>query len=185
MLKRIRSYINRLPSKKQLFKGRLSFLESYFDHRDYWHLRRKNVSLAVAIGLFCGLMPGPTQMVSALLVAYLLRAHLPIAIITTLYSNPFTYAPLYYLAYLIGKAILGATKQTQNFSLTQLSSWNFSQFVDWLHHSATYLLLGVPILGLCLAIPGYGIASYIFKCYIKQEKQHRRKKYSRKQHAHE
>lgn len=116
MLERIRSYIgtikHRLPSKKQLFKGRLSFLESYFDHHDYWHLRRKNVSLAVAIGLFCGLMPGPTQMISALLVAYLLRAHLPIAIITTLYSNPFTYAPLYYLAYLIGKTILGPTKQT-------------------------------------------------------------------------
>lgn len=183
MLKQIKSYLStikhRLPSKKQLFKGRLSFLESYFDHHDYWYLRRKNVSLAVAIGLFCGLMPGPTQMISALLVAYLLRAHLPIAIITTLYSNPFTYAPLYYLAYLIGKAILGE-KQTQTLSLAQLSSWNFSQFVDWLHHSATYLLLGVPILGLCLAIPGYWIASYAFECYISQEKRHRKKKRFRK-----
>ena len=184
MFKRMKSYIStikhRLPSKKQLFKGRLSFLESYFDHRDYWHLRRKSVSLAVAIGLFCGLMPGPTQMISALLVAYILRAHLPIAIITTLYSNPLTYAPLYYLAYLIGKTILGPMRQTQALSLTQLSSWNFSQFINWLHYSATYLLLGVPILGLCLAIPGYWIASYAFKCYVYQKKRHRRKKHFRR-----
>ena len=39
---------------------------------------------------------------------------------------------------------------------------------------------GGSILGLCLAIPGYWIASYAFKCYIYQKKRHRRKKHFRR-----
>ena len=33
---------------------------------DLWHLNRRSTALAVAVGLFCGLVPGPFQVISAI-----------------------------------------------------------------------------------------------------------------------
>ena len=61
----------------------------------------------MAIGLFAGLVPGPLQMLTALLLAVPLRKNLPVALLTTLYTNPFTIVPLYVLAYGYGSLLLG------------------------------------------------------------------------------
>jgi uncharacterized protein len=54
-----------------------------------------------------GLVP-VLQIACAAAVAVLLRAKLPVAAAATLVSNPFTYVPIYVLAYRIGAALLGA-----------------------------------------------------------------------------
>ena len=41
----------------------------WLQHPNLWHLNRRSVSGAVAIGLFSGLVPGPLQMLTALLLA--------------------------------------------------------------------------------------------------------------------
>lgn len=74
---------------------------------DLWHLNRRSTARAVAVGLFCGLIPGPLQMLGAAGMAILVRANFPLAVITTLYTNPFTIVPLYLLAYKIGGLFLG------------------------------------------------------------------------------
>jgi len=66
---------------------------SRLQHPNLWHLHRRSVAGGVAIGLFCGLIPGPLQMISAALLAVLLRVNLPVAAFTTLYTNPFTIVP--------------------------------------------------------------------------------------------
>ena len=40
--------------------------------------------------------------------AWLLRGNLPVAVVTTLVSNPFTYVPIYWLAHEWGQILLGA-----------------------------------------------------------------------------
>ena len=55
--------------------------------------------------MFSGLVPGPLQMLTAALLAVPLRVNLPVALATTLYTNPFTIGPLYLVAYLIGRLI--------------------------------------------------------------------------------
>ena len=62
-------------------------------HPSLWCLTRRSVSGAVAIGLFAGLVPGPLQMLVAALIAVPLRKNLPVALIMTLYTNPFTIVP--------------------------------------------------------------------------------------------
>ena len=49
----------------------------------------------MAIGLFSGLIPGPVQVLGAVGLSILFRAHFPLAAITTLYTNPVTIVPLY------------------------------------------------------------------------------------------
>ncbi len=67
-----------------------------------WHLNRRSTARAVAVGLFCGLIPGPLQAVAALVGSLVFRANLPLAIVTTFYTNPLTIVPLYLLAYEYG-----------------------------------------------------------------------------------
>ena len=57
-------------------------------HPALWHLNRRSVAGGFAAGLFCGLIPGPLQMGGAALVALWLRVNLPVALATTLYTNP-------------------------------------------------------------------------------------------------
>ena len=77
-------------------------LGRFLHHPNLWHLNRRSVSGGVAIGMFCGLIPGPFQMLGAALMAIPCRVNLPVALITTLYTNPFTIVPLYLIAYWIG-----------------------------------------------------------------------------------
>ena len=57
--------------------------------------------------MFAGLIPGsnPVQFTAAALLAIGFHVNLPIAVIVTLYSNPFTIVPLYYLAFKLGQLV--------------------------------------------------------------------------------
>jgi uncharacterized protein (DUF2062 family) len=70
---------------------------------DLWHLNRRSTARAVAIGLFCGLVPGPLQVLSAVIACLWLRSNLPLTVITTFYTNPLTIVPLYLVAYEYGR----------------------------------------------------------------------------------
>src|SRR4029077_7443076 len=82
---------------------------SLLTHHNLWHLHRRSVAGGFAVGMFAGLIPGsnPVQFTAAALLAIGFRVTLPIAVIVTLYSNPFTIVPLYYLAFKLGKLALG------------------------------------------------------------------------------
>lgn len=146
---------HKLPKREQIFASKwLQPLAPLFDKPYFWTLNRRQAAVSVAVGMFCGLMPGPTQMLSALMVAYWLRTNLPVAVFTTLYTNPVTYMPLYYLAYKIGSWLLGSREDSFSFP-----AWSDSHFVEdlvvWLSGAGKPLLIGVPVLGLILATAGY------------------------------
>ena len=61
---------------------------------DLWHLNRRSTARGVAVGLMCGLIPGPVQVAGAIGLSLLWRANFPLAEITTHYTNPFTIVPL-------------------------------------------------------------------------------------------
>src|SRR5258705_2663139 len=67
----------------------------WLGHANLWHLNRHSVPGAVAIGLFAGMIPGPVQMLGALLLAIPCRSHVPLAMAITWYTNPLTIVPIY------------------------------------------------------------------------------------------
>lgn len=157
----------KVPERRELFKSRwLKPFEHYFAQPYYWSLRRKNVALSVAVGMFCGLMPGPTQILTAFIIAYLLRINLPIAVLTTLYSNPITYLPLYFVAYKIGVFILGGDALNHPMSLATLLHLQWSEIGKWLSGSIGYLSVGVPILGLTLSFLAYYLVLFLARLRI-------------------
>jgi len=130
---------------------------SWLQHPNLWHLHRRSVAGGVAVGLFCGLIPGP-QMISAALLAVLLRVNLPVAAFATLYTNPFTILPLYWVAYEIGAWFSGVRSGAQvvhpAFPEMHWQNWP-SELWAWMQMLGKPLLIGLPLLALILAISGY------------------------------
>jgi len=146
----------RLPDRAKIFASRWTKpFAPLFDKPYFWTLNRRQAAVSVAVGMFCGLMPGPTQMLSALIVAYFLRTNLPVAVFSTLYTNPFTYMPLYYTGYKIGCLILGIEAADKPV-FPKLGGGQFwSETAAWLADTGKPLLVGVPVLGCILAVAGY------------------------------
>lgn len=131
---------------------------SALHHHNLWHLHRHSVAGGVAIGLFASMIPGPVQMLSAALLAVLFKVNLPVAVLLTLISNPFTIVPMYYLAYKIGAVF---TDQNSNGIATGLAlhdtglvDWAPALF-NWVASLGKPLAIGLPVFALLLALLGY------------------------------
>lgn len=96
-----------IPTREALRRSRwLGPLAHRLDDDGLWRLDRDSVALAVAIGLFFGLLMPVAQLVFAVGAAIALRAHVAIAAACTLVTNPLTFAPLYWAAFKLGSLIL-------------------------------------------------------------------------------
>ncbi|PIX04974.1 MAG: DUF2062 domain-containing protein [Gallionellales bacterium CG_4_8_14_3_um_filter_54_18] len=146
-----------------------------------WHLNRRSVAGGVAAGLFCGLIPGPLQMLGAALLSVSLRVNLPIALFVTLYTNPLTILPLYLLAYRTGIWVSDAEngRVTVQLALPQLH-WH-SGLAEWtgaLEQLGKPLLIGLPLLAIGLAIAGYIAVRIIWRVVVILKWRARRRRHS-------
>jgi uncharacterized protein (DUF2062 family) len=148
----------------------LAPLGGWLHHPNLWHLNRRSVPGAVAIGLFCGLIPGPLQMIGALLLAVPLRKNIPVALLFTLYTNPLTIVPLYVLAYGYGQLLLGAT---QGAMPMEPFFWDWSDlggslrdFGAWTMSLGKPLAIGLVALATTLAVAGYFVMEFGWRAYV-------------------
>lgn len=97
-----------LPERDQLQHNRwLRWLGPALYHPRLWRMSRKGVALGVAIGIFFGFLIPIAQIPFSAALAVALRANLPVAMASTLVTNPVTFGPVYYAAYHVGRAVLG------------------------------------------------------------------------------
>lgn len=156
MRKRLKQF---LPDHDSLRANR--WLHPFADtllHPRLWHLNRHSAAGAVAVGLFCGLIPGPLQMMGAALCCVLLRVNLPLALVCTLYTNPVTIVPLYVVAFALGNRVLGNGDQPftppPELADLGLSAWLQAAF-EWMAGLGQPLALGLLLLATLLALSGY------------------------------
>ena len=65
-----RFFRERLPDHDSILRQRwLRPVQHLLQHHNLWHLHRRSVAGGVAVGLLCGLIPGPLQMIAAALLA--------------------------------------------------------------------------------------------------------------------
>jgi hypothetical protein len=151
-----------LPSHETIRQNRfVGLFGDRLQHHNLWHLHRRSVAGGVAVGLFTGLIPGsnPIQFFFAALFAIVFKVNLPVAVITTLYSNPFTILPIYFAAYAIGAAVTGdSTGSMPEVELhlmdKSIGEW-IPALVEWVVSLGKPLLVGMCLLGLLLSFAGY------------------------------
>lgn len=167
MRKFIRQY---LPHHETVRNHRLlKPFAGWLHHPNLWHLHRRSVAGGVAVGLFCGLIPGPFQMITAALLAVLLRVNLPLAVVVTAYTNPFTIVPLYFMAYELGSRLLGATGSLivtpPPLPAMHWDNWA-SALWAWMAQLGEPLLIGLPVLALGLSVTGYALVRVIWRAAV-------------------
>ena len=97
-----------LPTRQIIRDNRwLRWLAPFCGHPRLWHCNRRGVAVGLALGIFFGLLIPIAQIPFAAGTAVLLRANVPVAIGSTLVTNPVTFAPVYVAAYYLGSAVLG------------------------------------------------------------------------------
>lgn len=149
-----------LPSHESIRENRhLGFLGQALHHPNLWHLNRKSVAGGVAVGLFCGLIPGPLQMISAAVLSVLFRVNLPVAVILTWYTNPLTIVPIYYVAYKLGVLVTGGAAAQAPRAELDILNLPFAQWLpallEWTSSLGKPFILGLVLLAFILAIAGY------------------------------
>lgn len=134
-----------------------------------WHLNRRSVSGAFAVGLFWAFIPIPFQMVAAAATAIPARVNLPISVALVWITNPITIPPMFYFNYLVGTWILGKPTQQVQFELT----WEW--FSESLAGIWEPLYLGSLICAVLAAALGYvamrGFWRWHVVCHIRKRAQ--------------
>ncbi|WP_373974865.1 DUF2062 domain-containing protein [Chitinibacter sp. SCUT-21] len=160
-----------LPDQHTLHKNVfLSRFAHWFEHPNLWHLNRRSVAGGMAAGMIGGLIPGPLQVITASVLALVFRVNLPVAIFATFYTNPFTIAPIYWVAFLLGSWVTG---QDGGATMAQMPSFMDLAFLDWIAAMGLWvqslgmpLLVGLPLLSILLAIAAYVLVQVCWRVWV-------------------
>lgn len=170
-----------LPSSDSIRNHKyLGRFGDWLHHPNLWHLNRRSVSGGFAIGLFTGLIPGPLQMLGAVLLAIPLRVNLPVALLTTFYTNPFTILPLYLIAYQFGRLLIGADHRAAEVVPFQMD-WSdllgsLAAVWHWSVALGKPLAIGLVALALALAAAGWLAVQLGWRGYVMLRWRARRKR---------
>jgi uncharacterized protein (DUF2062 family) len=137
-----------------------------------WHLNRRSVAGAFAVGLFVAFIPIPFQMVVAAAGAILVRVNLLVAVALVWVTNPITMPPFFYAAYRLGTALLGTPPHPFHFELS------FAWLSNELGTIWAPLLLGCLVLGAASATVGYLLVRALWRIIVVRDwrrRKHRRK----------
>lgn len=142
------------------------------NHPRLWHFSRKGIALGMALGVFFGLLIPIAQIPFSATLAVILRANVPMAVASTLVTNPVTFGPVYYGAYHLGVWVLGkdskpmpkALKPAQMDDSSSDRSWTESM-AAWFQKITTVgkpLAVGLVILAFVFGFLVYGLVNLIW-----------------------
>lgn len=147
----------------------LKRIKSSFTDPCFWSYDLQPLARGVAAGLAAAVIPG-LQIFYAAILVFVLRGNLPVALLSTLVTNPLTVVPVTYSVYYIGTLILG--NHRGEFVIKDFQ-WDFSSFhAFWSNLSAWVLqfgkgfLIGLPIASLLLGIIGYFGTLFIWEIMV-------------------
>lgn len=154
---------------RKLIKRLLPDLHRIRDHRhirlfgprlrdpNLWHINRRSVSGAVAIGFFLSVMPVPGHMLFAAAAAILLRVNLPLSVAAVWITNPLILPPIFFFSYKLGALILH--ERVRSDVAFAAADKPFEPTIAWVLQELGKIwepfLLGTLIVGAAAAAIGY------------------------------
>lgn len=160
-----------LPEPHVLREHRmLRWMGPTLQHPRLWHVNRRGIALGIAIGVFFGLLIPVAQIFFAAVAALLLRANIPAAVGSTLITNPFTFAPVYYAAYHLGVWMLGhADVPVVAVDIDRVAAKTATGIALWMDRLATVgapLALGLLTLAASLSVLIYFAVHWTWRIRI-------------------
>jgi uncharacterized protein len=162
-----------LPSPDTVRQNRwLRWMGPVLNHPRLWHFSRKGIALGMALGVFFGLLIPVAQIPFSAGLAVVLRANVPMAVASTLVTNPVTFGPVYYGAYHLGVWVLGKESKSLPIALQpshldeSVSDRSWSESISaWFQKISTVgkpLAVGLVILAFVFGFLVYALVSLIW-----------------------
>ena len=188
MKQRLRQW---LPSPDSIRSNRwLRWLGPALHHPRLWHFSRKGIAMGLALGIFFGLLIPVAQIPLSAAAAVALRANLPMAVASTLVTNPVTFGPVYYAAYQTGRFVLkpfddrplakGAPKlegldaATDDADAPTLSLRERLVLVwDWLTDAGKPLVVGLALFACLGGLLSYALTSLVWAWQVRRNRARR------------
>ncbi len=159
-----------LPEPHQVREEKcFQFLGKLLHDPNLWHLNRRSVSGAVAVGLFSAFILIPFQTILAALLAIWFRVNLPVSVVLIWITNPLTIAPIFMLTIKLGAVILGLPHEATTIEL----SWEW--FSTEMIHIWKPLLVGSLVMATFFSSIGYFVTQYLWRDYVLRRYRARRK----------
>lgn len=133
-----------------------------------WHLNRRSVSGAFAVGLFWAFIPFPFQMIAASATAIPTRVNLPISVALVWISNPLTMPPMYYFNYLVGTWLLETPLHSMETELTM------EYFMHSMEQIWQPLYFGSLVCAVTAAVTGYFGIRLLWRMHVVSQWQRRK-----------
>lgn len=164
-----------LPNAEKIRQHKnLQFLGEKLHQSNLWHLNRRSVSAAFAIGLFCAWIPTPGQMAIAATAALYFQANLVISVALVWITNPITMPPLFYFAYRVGLAFLEYPPPSADFE------FSLNGILTGVGDIGGIFLYGCFVCGVISAVVGYCGIELFWRYQIIEQWQARQAKRSHK-----
>ena len=167
-----REFIKRFMPDPQKIKNSksLKIFGELLHAPNLWHLNRRSVAGAFAVGLFFAWWPVPFQMVLGAAAAILLHTNLPLSVAIVWITNPVTMPVMFYSAYVVGTWIIGVPTTTFEFELT----------IQWLTNGLMAIwqpfLTGCLVLGTISSAIGYASIQILWRVSISRKRARRNRR---------
>ena len=143
----------------------------WLEQRALFRFQRQPLARGVAVGMFCGLIPGPLQLPGTLLACAWLRGNAVAGGVATFYTNPLTTVPLYALAFYLGALLMPGEQVLPAWgSVAPGGDFSVQAMAAWMQALGMPLLVGLPTLGLLLAVVGYATVQLLWLAPALQRK---------------
>lgn len=127
---------------------------------ELWIWNRHNVALGAAIGVFMGLLIPFFQVPISALLSVFLKAHVGVASLTTLITNPITFGPVYYFAFKFGEYITG---------IKFVSFSDSDNVINWMLNVGAPLVVGLGFFAMMGFTLTYGFVYFLFEIKFKRK----------------
>ena len=156
-----RNFLKKLFNTQKLKEdSSFSIFGEFIHDQNLWHMRRRSVAGACAIGLFCAFIPIPIQMIIAAGLAIIFRCNLPISVALVWVTNPITMTPLFLLAYKVGTFLTD----------THLGPFEFELSLNWLFTELRErwkpFLVGCLFSGTVAGLFGFIVARIMWRIHV-------------------
>lgn len=168
MFQRFTNWANRnMPTREGMAENKyLKPIAHRFLRSDLWRFNRRSVPRGVALGVFSGFILPVGQIPLAAFLALPVRANVPVSVLSTFITNPFTFPFWIWLANRIGAFVLRLDSETHGEPLTTgLQGW-MGEWLTWLMQQAGVTALGLAMLAIVGSATGYLLASWFWNWWI-------------------
>ena len=142
------------------YQLQLGMLGRRLQDPDLWHLNRRSVAGAFAVGLFMAFLPIPMQMLAAAATALVFRVNLPISVVLVWVSNPLTIPAILFAQYKTGGLLLQIPTREYNFELSY--AWLAAE----IGHVWKPLLTGALLFSTVAAIGGFVLIQVLWRIRV-------------------